>query len=126
MGPLKDMDFSWIEERMMAHMLGQMTSNVEQPTEPLTLDAIMKTVRDLPPPLPRLVPVYPFYTTEVYTGHDLLKVAEPNPIYDMVPAGMTVQAETLTLDGRGEKVCLARADEMAREGLLNPFMLYSV
>ena len=122
---MKELDFSWIEERVMAHLMGQQTCSIAPPSEPLTLDTIMKTVRDLPPPLPRLVPVYPFYTTEVYTGHDLLSVAEPNPIYDMVPAGMTVQAETMTWDGRSEKVCLARADEMAREGLLNPFMRYS-
>lgn len=110
----------------MDHLWGAMTCSVPPPiAEDLTLDKMLAMVRDLPPPLPRLVPVYPFFTTEVYTGHELLRVTEPNPVYDTIPKGMAVTGEVLNWRGEREKITLARADEMVRENLLNPLMLYS-
>ena len=70
------------------------TSNVAPAEDPgpLTADKLLAIARSMPKPPPRVIPIEPFYSTEVYTGVDVLAVLEENPAYHLIPSGKVAHA----------------------------------
>lgn len=102
-----------VTTRIMNDMRTLSTTTTAAPEpETLTSSKLLAVARNMPPPLPRLVPVPRGWDTACIGGDEVIHVWEENPAYGLIPSGTAMRAKMPTLFGGWEEVAFVREDEM--------------